>query len=283
MDVSGKIGSVCQELLILATKILTIPKKTSKTETKETTEKKEEKKEERTVYPIVKMNDVDENVCTSIIFSILNSDSTFYRQCLHSDYISLIRPSNDQLHMSNWRRKLNKNSKLDCMDFQNYWYSCTVLKLNGKTNQVLVSYDDWGNKWDEWITRDNPRLQPHLSVSQGGKKACRVQRLMEGVVKENFVKYELDSESNLINDKNKNKENNENDENCKDNKKFGVFRGLLSPNISFRIVEAINVFGQHNGFELLLQRLKQMNDVRNVRCIAKAMEKVCRSPCFYVV
>ena len=276
-DLAAKIGSVCKQLLIFAAKVFATPKKSCKKT------RRASKVTDRN--GVTKMNDVDENVGTSIILSILNSESNFYRQCLHNDCISLIK--SNTLHMSKWRRDLKVGSKLDCMDFLHDWYTCKVLKLNVQSNQVYVRYDDWGSQWDEWVTRDNPRLQPFRSVANGGRRARRVRRRVEGVAKANFSKYELDNSNDDVNENNdcqfdlltgKNKNKNKNSKG-KDNKrvsnKFAVFRGLLTANISFRLVEAINTFGENDGFKLLLARLKEMNQLRNVRCVAVAMEKVC--------
>ena len=211
-----------------------------------------------------KMVVVDENVCTSIIFSVLNSDSNFYHQCLREYYISPFCLNKKHVYMSKWRQELTIGSKLDCLDFQNDWYSCTVIDFNHNTNEVLIHYLGWEEEWNEWVARDNPRLQPFKSVANGNRELGSVRKPMTSVVAKNLRKYE-DSDEN----------------DSRNTKKFGIFRGLSLQNISFRLVEAMNVFGENNGFKLLLKILPLMKNMRNVRCILTVLEKVCVISIFF--
>ena len=205
-----------------------------------------------------KMDIVDENVCASILYSILNSGSNFYHECLREYCISPLCLNKKHVFLSKWRRKLKKGSKLDCLDHKKHWYCCTVVDCNENTNEVLIQYFGWDKKWNEWVVRDNPRLQPFKSVAKGGKEQRSVTRDIASVVKQNFGKYEVSDDGS----------------DNKDTKKFGIFQGLLSQNISFRLVDAINVFGENNGFNLLLKILPVMKNMQNVKCILTILEKV---------
>ena len=244
-DLSEKIRYVCLKLLIVVTEIL----KTT------------------TVNNNDKMDSVDENVCTSILYSILNSDSNFHHQCLREYYISPFYLNKKRLHMSKWRQELTIGSKLDCLKYENDWYSCTVIGCKKKTNEVHIHYFGFEDKRDEWVARDNPRLQPFKSVANGNRELGPVRKPMTSVIEKNFRKYEVDDED---------------EDDHKGTKKFGRFRGVLSQNISFRLVEAMNVFGENNGFNLLLKKLPLMKNMRNIRCIITVLEKVCdHYPAFF--
>ena len=73
-------------------------------------------------------------------------------------------------HMISFRQQLNVGMKCDVVDMVYKWYVCTIIKVNESKNQVFIHYDGWKNKYDEWISKDHPRIQPALSVALGGKE-----------------------------------------------------------------------------------------------------------------
>lgn len=42
---------------------------------------------------------------------------------------------------------------IDALDTQQKWYESTVRDV--KDDQILVHYNNWDSKWDEWIKKDN--------------------------------------------------------------------------------------------------------------------------------
>ena len=95
------------------------------------------------------------------------------------DYNSIVPYRFNRLYMSKWRRELKKGSECDVVDFLHDWYTSRVIEFNKETNRVFITYDGWGSKWDEWISRDNARIQPYKSIAIGGGKEI-ISGLSEG-------------------------------------------------------------------------------------------------------
>ena len=74
-------------------------------------------------------------------------------------------------HMCKFRCELKKDDECDVVDSVHKWYLCTVVDVADSRNQIMIHYNGWGTKYDEWISRDDPRLQPPLSVAKGGKES----------------------------------------------------------------------------------------------------------------
>ena len=72
-------------------------------------------------------------------------------------------------HMLSWRRNLVIGSKCDVVDSVDRWYLSTIVDINKSKNQVLCHFDQWSNRYDTWMSRDDPRIQLPLTVSNGGK------------------------------------------------------------------------------------------------------------------
>merc|ERR1712202_93793 len=43
-------------------------------------------------------------------------------------------------------------------------------KVDQKAGEVLVGFDGWGPKYDEWVGLNSGRIKPFLSVADGGKE-----------------------------------------------------------------------------------------------------------------
>ena len=72
-------------------------------------------------------------------------------------------------HMSKWRKQLKTGDKCDVVDPSHKWYTCTIVDIAPTRNQIMVHFTGWLPKYDEWISRDSPRLQPAFTVAKGGK------------------------------------------------------------------------------------------------------------------
>jgi len=53
-------------------------------------------------------------------------------------------------------RVFTPNQMVDCKDTASKWLISKVLEV--KEGAVLVHYEGWSSKWDEWIDTDNPRI-----------------------------------------------------------------------------------------------------------------------------
>ena len=50
--------------------------------------------------------------------------------------------------------------KLEVSDFKGTWYPAKVIEVDREENEVLVHYDKWSTRFDEWIKMDSNRLRP---------------------------------------------------------------------------------------------------------------------------
>ncbi|KAK2168506.1 hypothetical protein LSH36_16g04013 [Paralvinella palmiformis] len=60
------------------------------------------------------------------------------------------------------------NGKLEAMDFQQKWYPARIVDMDDTDNTVLIHFDGWNQRYDEWVTMDSERLRP-LTRSSGRK------------------------------------------------------------------------------------------------------------------
>jgi hypothetical protein len=51
---------------------------------------------------------------------------------------------------------------VDCLDTVDQWLEAQVISLpnTNNPNKVLIHYNGWGNRWDEWIQMTSERLRP---------------------------------------------------------------------------------------------------------------------------
>ena len=59
------------------------------------------------------------------------------------------------------RRGLNfyPGDKLEAKDFNEKWYSARVVETDWIEREVLIHFDKWSSRFDEWIPMDSPRLR----------------------------------------------------------------------------------------------------------------------------
>lgn len=58
-------------------------------------------------------------------------------------------------------RKLQIGTWVDVKDAMGEWYEAQVLDRNG--DYVLVQYNGWNEKWNEWIKASSSRIMPFRS------------------------------------------------------------------------------------------------------------------------
>uniref|UniRef100_A0A1B6CTG9 Tudor-knot domain-containing protein n=1 Tax=Clastoptera arizonana TaxID=38151 RepID=A0A1B6CTG9_9HEMI len=55
-------------------------------------------------------------------------------------------------------------SLLEVMDFNQQWYPVKVLEVDYEENEVLVHYQKWSDRYDEWVRMDSNRIRkPNLT------------------------------------------------------------------------------------------------------------------------
>ena len=57
------------------------------------------------------------------------------------------------------------DSTIEALDMEGRWYASRVLHVSEES--VMVHYNRWSSKWDEWIDKDSGRLRP---LSSGGSQ-----------------------------------------------------------------------------------------------------------------
>lgn len=68
----------------------------------------------------------------------------------------------DELKSKSFNRKgLNfcPGDKLEAKDFNEKWYSAKVVETDWVEREVLIHFDKWSSRFDEWIPMDSPRLR----------------------------------------------------------------------------------------------------------------------------
>lgn len=61
-----------------------------------------------------------------------------------------------QRHGIHWR----KGEKLEAMDYLNTWFPAKIRSINEEEMQVLIHFDGWNQRYDEWINMGSDRLRP---------------------------------------------------------------------------------------------------------------------------
>jgi len=57
-----------------------------------------------------------------------------------------------------WRENLNVGDQLDAQDESGLWWTAEIKSVRDD-GQLQISYDGWGDTYDEWIPRDSDRLE----------------------------------------------------------------------------------------------------------------------------
>ena len=50
--------------------------------------------------------------------------------------------------------------KLEVSDYAGKWYPAKVVEVDGDENEILVHFEHWSARFDEWIKMDSNRLRP---------------------------------------------------------------------------------------------------------------------------
>lgn len=56
-------------------------------------------------------------------------------------------------------------SMLEARDFNNEWFSAKIVEVDQEDREVLVHFQNWSSRYDEWISMESARLRP-VTVAQ---------------------------------------------------------------------------------------------------------------------
>ncbi|KAL3860765.1 hypothetical protein ACJMK2_010836 [Sinanodonta woodiana] len=70
-----------------------------------------------------------------------------------------------------WRQ----GEKLEAMDFMSAWYVAKIVDLDEEDQTVLIHFDGWNHRYDEWLDMSSERLRPitRHSVRKGGNRKLK--------------------------------------------------------------------------------------------------------------
>ncbi|XP_030752279.1 PHD finger protein 20 isoform X2 [Sitophilus oryzae] len=52
------------------------------------------------------------------------------------------------------------SSKIEVLDTNNIWYTAKINEVDYEENEILIHFEKFSNKYDEWISMSSPRLRP---------------------------------------------------------------------------------------------------------------------------
>ena len=58
------------------------------------------------------------------------------------------------------KRILEKGQWVDVKDTVNKWLEAQIIEVSEDKKKVKIHYNNWGDKWDEWINTNSPRIMP---------------------------------------------------------------------------------------------------------------------------
>ncbi|KAK3579172.1 hypothetical protein CHS0354_022709 [Potamilus streckersoni] len=79
-----------------------------------------------------------------------------------------------------WRQ----GEKLEAMDFMSMWYVAKIVDLDEEDQTVLIHFDGWNQRYDEWVDMSSERLRPitrHSDRKGGNKKPKAMHKVGEQV------------------------------------------------------------------------------------------------------
>ena len=87
-----------------------------------------------------------------------------------SERLIILPPPLPSTSLRHWR-DFAVGDVVDVRDMYQKWYQADVLAVNAGDKSVLVHYQGWHTKWDEWISTNTDRFAPRGSLSTQNKAA----------------------------------------------------------------------------------------------------------------
>ncbi|KAJ8951858.1 hypothetical protein NQ318_019834 [Aromia moschata] len=69
------------------------------------------------------------------------------------------------------------NSRIEALDFNNDWYPARIVEVDYEENEVLIHFEKFSSKYDEWICMNSSRLRPLQAFT---KKGIPIERFTVG-------------------------------------------------------------------------------------------------------
>ncbi|KAJ8979551.1 hypothetical protein NQ317_017700 [Molorchus minor] len=70
------------------------------------------------------------------------------------------------------------NSRIEALDFNNEWYPAKIVEVDYEENEVLIHFEKFSSKYDEWICMNSSRLRPLQTYTT--KKSIPVAKYVVG-------------------------------------------------------------------------------------------------------
>ncbi|XP_068705304.1 PHD finger protein 20-like protein 1 isoform X2 [Montipora foliosa] len=93
-----------------------------------------------------------------------------------------VRMSTKQISPSSGKNKIlyQAGARLEAMDYTLNWYAAKICRVDNKERKVLIHFEGWNHRYDEWINFDSERLRPHARQqshqdSKDEKEVCDYQ------------------------------------------------------------------------------------------------------------
>lgn len=58
------------------------------------------------------------------------------------------------------------NSRIEALDFNEMWFPARIVEIDYEENEVLIHFEKYSSKYDEWICMDSARLRPLQSAAK---------------------------------------------------------------------------------------------------------------------
>ncbi|XP_057665384.1 PHD finger protein 20-like isoform X8 [Diorhabda carinulata] len=129
---------------------------------------KAEAKKEKPVH--IKEEPVDDNTATPDTKQELPTDS-IKQEVLDSEKINSSSNEKNELKedpvtstklvpSNSTSISFSINSRVEALDFNNEWFPAKIIEIDYDENEVLIHFENYSSKYDEWISMDSSRLRP---------------------------------------------------------------------------------------------------------------------------
>ncbi|GAB6020004.1 hypothetical protein CHUAL_002754 [Chamberlinius hualienensis] len=65
--------------------------------------------------------------------------------------------------------------RLEARDYLNMWYPSRIIQVDWDNREILIHFERWNSRFDEWVSMDSPRLRPITRTST--RKDARTRRI----------------------------------------------------------------------------------------------------------
>ncbi|CAG5119710.1 unnamed protein product [Candidula unifasciata] len=70
-----------------------------------------------------------------------------------------------------------KGEKLEAMDFSRTWYPSKIVDIDEEAKYVLIHFEGWNQRYDEWVPMDSDKLRPVTRHSDRKDKGVKKRRI----------------------------------------------------------------------------------------------------------